>query len=105
MSSIERIRFFHYEYLDALKQYGSKLNPGLRRHCLNEVGIVTDDTTKSEGLRKYEPWFQLAFRDGNVWDLQDMIFTMWENKEVKGQKIKKGKVDPHVDVKDSKGKK
>mgnify|MGYP007014637481 FL=1 len=105
MSSIERIRFFHYEYLDAVKQYGSKLNPGLRRHCLNEVGIVTDDTTKSEGLRKYEPWFQLAFRDGNVWDLQDMIFTMWENKEVKGQKIKKGKVDPHVDVKGSKGNK
>ena len=105
MSSIEKIRFFHNEYFTALKKYGPKLNPTLRRHCLNEVGIVTDDTTKSEGLRKYEPWFQLAFRDGNVWDLQDMIFTMWENKEVKGQKIKKGKVDPHVDVKGSKGKK
>ena len=50
MSSIERIRFFHYEYLDALKLYGSKLNPGLRRHCLNEVGIVTDDTKKSKVL-------------------------------------------------------
>ena len=105
MSSIERIRFFHYEYLDALRQYGSKLHPGLRKHCLNEVGIVTDESVKSEGLRKYEPWFQLAFRDGKVWDLQDIIFSMWENKEVKGQKVKKGKVDPQVDVKGSKGKK
>ena len=105
MSSIERIRFFHYEYLDSLKQFGPKLNPGLRKHCLNEVGIVTDETVKSEGLRKYEPWFQLAFRDGKVWDLQDAIFTLWENKEVKGQKVKKGKVDPQVEVKGSKGKK
>ena len=57
ISSIKRIRFFHYEYLDALHQYAQKLHPGLRRHCLNEVGIVIDDSIKSEGLRKYEPWF------------------------------------------------
>ena len=30
---------------------------------------------------------------------------MWESKEVKGQKVKKGKVDPHVEVKIIKGKK
>ena len=105
MSSIERIRFFHYEYLDVVRQHGPKLFPGLRRQCLNEVGIVIDETVRSDGLRKYEPWFQLAFRDGSVWDLQDRIFTLWENKEVKGQKVKKGKVDPQVEVKGAKGKK
>mgnify|MGYP000382597286 FL=1 len=71
---------------------------------MNEVGIVTDDSVKSDGLRKYEPWFQLAFRDGMVWDLQDQIFTMWENKEVKGQKVRKGKIDPQVEAKGTKGK-
>ena len=76
MSSIERIRFFHHEYLDALHTYGPKLYPALRRKCLYEVGIVIDDTVKSDGIRKYESWFQLAFRDGEVWDLQDKIFTM-----------------------------
>ena len=40
-----------------------------------------------------------------LWDLQDQIFTMWENKEVKGQKVKKGKLDPQVEAKGSKGKK
>jgi hypothetical protein len=105
MSSIERIRFFHYEYVDALRQYGPKLFPGLRRQCLNEVGIVVDDSVKSDGLRKYEPWFQLAFRDGIVWELQDLIFTMWESKEVKGQKVKKGKIDPQVEAKATKNKK
>ncbi len=105
MSSIERIIFFHYEYLDALRRYGARLHPGLRCHCLNEVGIVIDETVKSDGLRKYEPWFQLAFREGTIWELQDAIFTMWENKEVKGQKAKQGKFDPQVEVKGTKGKK
>ena len=87
MLSIERIIFFHYEYLDALRQHGLNLNLGLWKHCLNEVGIVTSDTLKFEGLRKYERWFQLAFRDGNVWGLHAAIFTMWVNKEVKGHKV------------------
>jgi hypothetical protein len=30
---------------------------------------------------------------------------MWESKEVKGQKVKKGKVDPQVEAKASKNKK
>ena len=59
---------------------------------MNEVGIVIDDTVKLDGLRKYELWFQLAFRDGIVWDHQDMIFTMWENKEVKGKRLEKVKL-------------
>ena len=99
MSCIERIRFFHHEYLDALQRFGPKLHPGLRRQCLLEVGIVVDESTKSEGLRKYDSWFQLAFRTGEVWDLQDRIFSMWEHKEVKGQRAKKAKLDPHVEIK------
>ena len=64
-----------------------------------EVGIVVDESTKSEGLRKYDSWFQLAFRLGEVWDLQDKIFSMWERKEVKGQRAKKARVDPEVEIK------
>ena len=92
MSSIERIRFFHHEYLDVKQNHRAKLYPALRRQCLHEVGIAVDDQVKSEGIRKYESWFQLAFRDGEVWELQEEIFTMWENKKVKGQRQKKLKV-------------
>ena len=105
MSSIERIRFFHHEYLDALQTHGPKLYPALRRQCLYEVGILIYDTVESDGIRKYESWFQLAFRDGVVWDLQDQIFSMWENKEVNGQKQKKSKVDPQLELHGSKAKK
>ena len=58
---IERIKFFHHKYLDALQRYGPRLHLGLRRQCLLEVGIIVDESTKSEGLRKYDLWFQLAF--------------------------------------------
>ena len=105
MSSIERIRFFHHEFLDCKQKFGVKLHPGLRRQCLHEVGIVVDDNVKSDGLRKYEPWFQLAFRDGEVWDLQDQIFSMWESKEIKGQRQKKCKVDPQLELKSQAAKK
>ena len=76
MSSIERIRFFHDEYLDVKSKITVKMFLALRRQCLHEVGIVTDDAVKSDGIRKYESLFQLAFRDGVVWELQDQIFTM-----------------------------
>ena len=71
----------------------------------HEVGIVVDDVVKLEGIQKYESWFQLAFRDGVVWELQDQIFTMWENKEVKGQRQRKGKVDAQLELKSTTAKK
>ncbi|KAH6555676.1 hypothetical protein KP509_1Z236600 [Ceratopteris richardii] len=99
MSSIERIRFFHHEYEDCLVKEAGRIHPNLRKQCLIEVGIALDENRKSNALRKYDPWFQLAFRSGEIWDLQDKIFTMWENKEVKGQKQRKSRPDPQVDLK------
>ena len=65
---------------------------------------MVDDVVKSDGIHKYESRFQLAFRDGEVWVLQDQIFTMWENKEVKGQRQKKSKVDPQLELKSTSAK-
>ena len=84
------------EDLDALQKNGGRLHPNLRRQCLLEVGITVDESMRSEALRKYDSWFQLAFRSREVWELQDHIFSMWERKEVKGQRSKKAKVDPQV---------
>ena len=99
ISSIERIQFFHHKYLDIKQRSGTKLFSALQCQCLHEVGILVDDVVNSDGIRKYESWFQLAFRDGEVWNLQDQIFTMWENKEVKGQRQKTSKVDPQLELK------
>ena len=57
MSCIERIQFFHHEYLDALQKYGGRLHPNLCRQSLLKVGIAVDESMRSEGLRKYDLWF------------------------------------------------
>jgi hypothetical protein len=36
-------------------------------------------------------YFQLGFRTGQVWDLIDEIFTLWENISIKNQRVKKAK--------------
>jgi hypothetical protein len=36
-------------------------------------------------------YFQLGFRTGQVWDLIDEIFTLWENVSIKNQRVKKAK--------------
>ena len=59
MSCIERIRFFHHEYLDALQKYGPRLHPNLRRQCLLEVNIVVNESMRSKGLRKYDWSFSI----------------------------------------------
>ena len=64
-----------------------------------EVGIVVTENTRSEGLSKYDSWFQLVFQSGEVWELQDRIFSMRERNEVKGQRSKKEKLDPLVEMK------
>ena len=85
LSCIEQIRFFHHGYVC--------------RQCLLKVGIVVNKSTRSEEMRKYDSWFQLAFRLEEVWELHHKIFNMWERKEVKGKRTKKAKVDPHVEIK------
>ena len=99
ITTIERIRFFHHEYLDALQKSGGRLHPNLHRQCLLKVDIAVVESTRYEGLRKYDSCFQLAFRSGEVQELQDRIFSMWEQKEVKGQRSKKAKLDPQVEMK------
>jgi len=36
-------------------------------------------------------YFQLGFRTGQVWDLIDEVFTLWENVGIKNQRVKKAK--------------
>ena len=50
-----------------------------------EVGIVVDESTKLDGLSKFDSQFQLTFGIGEVWDLQDKIFSFWD---VNGQRRK-----------------
>ena len=36
----------------------------------------------------HDNFFQLAFQDGEIWDLQEEIFKAWEEGKMKGQCVK-----------------
>ncbi|MCO5609112.1 hypothetical protein L7F22_063334 [Adiantum nelumboides] len=40
-------------------------------------------------VKSYDNYFQLAFQDGEVWDLQEEIFKLHEQGKLKGQKLSK----------------
>ena len=50
-------------------------------------------------MRRYDQFFQLAFRACPIWDLQDDIFDMWEKGKVKGLKQLKVKDDSNIMLK------
>ena len=58
-----------------------------------QVGLATKKTKKGErsskpNIRGYDNFFQLAFRDGEIWDHQEEIFRLWEDGKIKGQRVK-----------------
>ncbi|MCO5571548.1 hypothetical protein L7F22_025291 [Adiantum nelumboides] len=47
------------------------------------------EASQTPNTKQYDNYFQLAFRDGKVWDLQEEIFKLHEQEKLKGQKLSK----------------
>jgi hypothetical protein len=91
MTNIDKIRAIHALFLEA----NMSRTKELKYRCCAELGLKVNLDNR-DSLSKYDPMFQIAFRTGEIWDLQDKIFTMWINFETLGQKkavspVKKGK--------------
>ena len=63
-----------------------------------EIRFPLDDENTKEKSRKgndifrvVDTYFQYGFRTGQVWDLIDEIFTLWEYVGIKNQRVKKAK--------------
>ncbi|MCO5600319.1 hypothetical protein L7F22_054429 [Adiantum nelumboides] len=70
MFFIQKIRFFHNEWVDTIKRGGRGASP-------------------KPNTKQYDNYFQLAFQDGEVWDLREEIFKLYEQGKLKGQKLSK----------------
>eukprot|EP01018_Ginkgo_biloba_P038480 Gb_37443 [translate_table: standard] len=96
MKFIQKIQFFHNEFIDLCEGDKSKATFEFRLQCCMEVGIVIhekDTKRKSDMLRAVDSQFQLAWHIRYVWDIIDNIFSMWDEFKVKGKKMKKMKKD------------
>ncbi|MCO5555464.1 hypothetical protein L7F22_009009 [Adiantum nelumboides] len=65
MSFLQKVRYFHNEWVDHLRQAGCQA-----KHT------------------RFQNFFQLAFCDGDLWEHQEEIFKLWEEGKVKGQRVK-----------------
>ncbi len=82
MNNIDRIRACHRIFMSRGCVWGVET----REECAQECALDGYVPGNRRTLQKHDPMFQIAFRDGVVWKLQDEIFDMWNNLELNGQK-------------------
>lgn len=72
--------------------------------CAREVSLSGYEKGKSATIHKHNPFFQICFRKGVVWDLQEKLFDMHIRNELKNQKKVEVVVKPAAGKGKGKGK-
>jgi len=81
MTNIDKIRACHHLFMEDNMNRSKEL----KYRCCDELELKYDPT-KRDTLSKHDHMFQIAFRTGEIWDLQERIFQMWLKFETLGQK-------------------
>ena len=89
MSNIDKIRACHTLFLEDNMNRSKEL----KMRCCDELELPYNPDVR-DTLCKYDHMFQIAFRVGEIWDLQNQIFDMWNRFEVLGQKKQASPVKP-----------
>lgn len=80
MTNIDVVRACHNLFVE----YGEKRSVELRIACCQECSLDYIPG-KRDSMAKHDPTFQVAWRQGEIWELQDTIFSMWQKYEILGQ--------------------
>ena len=81
MSNVDKIRACHALFVE----HNNVRSLQLKWQCCHELQLKCDKENR-DSLLPHDPMFQIAFRSGEIWDLQDEIFSMWQKFETLGQK-------------------
>ncbi|KAL3690489.1 hypothetical protein R1sor_016798 [Riccia sorocarpa] len=79
----QRVEYFHCQFMEA-KQTGEPMALLRKRLALETMNIGEEDSKTA--LSTLEGTFQVAFRTGRLWEVQESIFWKWERKELKSMK-------------------
>ncbi|KAL3696308.1 hypothetical protein R1sor_010384 [Riccia sorocarpa] len=79
----QRVEYFHRQFMEA-KQTGESMASLRKRLALETMNISEEDSKAA--LNTLEGTFQVAFRTGKLWDVQESIFCKFERKELKSMK-------------------
>ena len=73
----------------------TKVDHAFQNECCMEIGYQIEEKINSKGgklnykiFRGMDNIFHLGFRCGDIWELINEIFDMWENIAIKNQKVK-----------------
>jgi hypothetical protein len=98
MNFIQRVRFIHNDFFETCCGERSNVDVKFKKQCCMEIGFPLDDENEKEKnckgsdvFRVVDNYFQLGFRNRQVWDLIDEVFTLWENISIKNYRVKKTK--------------
>lgn len=84
MSNIDKVRACHNLYIEFKEGKQGSTTKDLRQACCEECSLEYNIEVRDR-MAKHDPTFQIAFRDGEIWDLQETIFQMWQRFETVGQ--------------------
>lgn len=81
MSNVDKIRACHALFRESQFIRSKEL----KFRCCDELQLEYNPQNR-DSLSKHDPMFQIAFRTGELWDLQEKIFDMWQRFETVGQR-------------------
>jgi hypothetical protein len=58
---------------------------------IDEESVKVKNRKGSDAFRVVDNYFQLGFKNGQISDLEDDIFNLWENISIENQKVRKYK--------------
>jgi len=93
MTFLQKIRFFHNEWVKQQKE-GRNVDENFRVTLCERCGLQVQKkgshgADQKPNIKPFDNFFQLAFRDGEIWEMQEHIFNLWEQGKLKGQKMLK----------------
>lgn len=80
MSSIDVVRACHNIFVEMNQGSTKEVREACCKECMLDYTPGVRDS-----MAKHDPMFQVAFRTGELWSLQDQIFSMWQKFEILGQ--------------------
>ncbi|KAL3696720.1 hypothetical protein R1sor_010796 [Riccia sorocarpa] len=90
MSHIQKVEYWHQRYLEE----GCIRTQAFKEQLAAEALVIKPGSDLKKTTRAADNFFQIAFRNGELWEMQQKVFTAWEEGEISGQRTGRQPWDP-----------
>ncbi|KAL3685850.1 hypothetical protein R1sor_003872 [Riccia sorocarpa] len=90
MSHIQKVEYWHQRYLEE----GCIRTQAFKEQLAAEALPIKPGSDLKKTTRAADNYFQIAFRTGELWMMQQKVFTAWEEGKISGQRTGRQLWDP-----------